>query len=73
MTASSRWLLGLARVRPGDRVEAGERRQPRFTGTVSEVAPPLGIVWVLEDGTGLRRLVSVRHHRLRRCELAAAV
>ena len=66
MTASSRWILGLARVRPGDRIEAWEHRQPRFTGTVSEVVPQLGIAWVLEDGTGLRRLVSIRDHRLRR-------
>ena len=69
MTASNRWILGLARVRPGDRIEAWEHRQPCFTGTVSEVVPQLGIAWVLEDRTGLRRLVSVRAHRLRRSEL----
>jgi hypothetical protein len=68
MTTSNRWILGLARVRPGDRIEAWEHRRTRFTGTVSEVVPQLGIAWVLEDRTGLRRLVSVRDHRLRRSE-----
>jgi hypothetical protein len=72
VTAGNTWILGLARVQPGDRIEAREHRQPWFTGTVSEVAPPLGIAWVLEDGTGLRRLVSVRHHRLRRSQLVTA-
>lgn len=72
MTTSNRWILGLARVRPGDRIEAWEHRQPCFTGTVSEVAPQLGIAWVLEDRTGLRRLVSIRNHRLRRSELMTA-
>lgn len=72
MTTNNVWILGLARVQPGDRVEAGEHRRPCFTGTVSEVAPQLGIAWVLEDGTGLRRLVSVRSHRLRRSQLVNA-
>ncbi|MFE7629419.1 hypothetical protein [Kocuria sp. NPDC057446] len=72
MSDSSRWILGLARVLPGDRIEAREHRRPCFTGTISEVVPQLGIAWVVEDRTGLRRLVSLRSHRLRRCELATA-
>lgn len=72
MTAPNRWLLGLARVEPGDRVEAWEHGRPRFSGTVSEVAPRLGIMWIREDATGLRRLVSVRDHRLRRSALVPA-
>ena len=51
MTASSRWILGLARVRPGDRIEAWEHRQPRFTGTVSDDGSTITGRWeAAEDG-----------------------
>ncbi|MUN64404.1 hypothetical protein GMA12_14850 [Kocuria sediminis] len=71
-TAPARWILGLSRVVPGDRIEVWEHRQLRSTGTVSQVAPHLGVLWLLEDRTGIPRLATLRDHRLRRCPLRPA-
>lgn len=58
---------------PSSRIEAWENGRARFSGTVSEVASHRGIMWVRQDATGLRRLVSARSHRLRRCAPVPAV
>lgn len=71
-TAPARWVLGPARLAPGDRVEVWEHRRLRCTGTVSQVAPHLGVLWLEEDRIGTLRLISLREHRLRRCPLVPA-
>ena len=68
-TAPARWILGLSRVAPGDRVEVWEHRRLHCTGTVRQVAPHLGVLWLLEDRTGIPRLAALRDHRLRRAPL----
>lgn len=71
--APARWILGPARVAPGDRIEVWEHRQLCCTGTVSQVAPHLGVLWLEEDRIGTLRLISFRDHRLRRCPRVPAV
>lgn len=65
---SSRWILGLSRVQPGDRIEVWDRRHRRhngLAGTVSQVAPHLGVLWILETRTGISKLIPVRDYCLR--------
>lgn len=62
---SSRWIVGLSRVHPGDPIEVWEGRQLRCTGTVSQVAPHLGVLWIVEASTGLPKLIEARSVRLR--------
>ena len=64
-TAPARWVLGPARLAPGDRIEVWEHRRPRYTGTVSQVAPHLGVLWVRESRSGLPKLIPAQEYRLR--------
>ncbi|MCM3687085.1 hypothetical protein [Kocuria rosea] len=63
---SSRWICGTARARPGDRVEAWDGRRVRHVGTVAEVAPHLRVLWIVESGTGTKKLIPLDDYRLRR-------
>lgn len=62
---SRRWILGLSRVQPGDRIEVWDRQRRRHIGTVSQVAPHLGVLWILEDHTGIPKLIPIRDYCLR--------
>ncbi|KLU10213.1 hypothetical protein ABL57_08000 [Kocuria sp. SM24M-10] len=59
-------------IRPGDRIEVWEQGTLCHVGTVGQSAPHLGLLWILEAGTGARRLVPVHGYRLRRSPLARA-
>ena len=72
MTTTDPWLHDLARVRPGDRIEVWDAHHLRHAGTVSQVAPHLGVLWVREANTGLPKLVPTEGHRLRRGPAAHA-
>lgn len=64
----SRWILGLSRVQLGDRIEVWDRRHRRHSGlagTVSQVAPHLGVLWILETRTGLPKLIPLQDYCLR--------
>lgn len=52
-------------LQPGDHLEAWEDQTLHYTGTVDEVAPALGVVWIREAGLGLRKMLSVHQYRLR--------
>lgn len=49
---------------PGDHIEAWEQQVLRYTGTVETSAPELGVVWIIESGIGLRKMLSVHQYRL---------
>ncbi|MGQ1796280.1 hypothetical protein ACT4S5_03960 [Kocuria oceani] len=66
------WLGDPALIRPGDRIEVWEQGTLCHVGTVGQSAPHLGLLWILEAGTGARRLVPVHGYRLRRSPLARA-
>ena len=57
-------------VRPGDRIEVWEQDHLRHVGTVGQCAPHLRLLWILEAGTGSRRLIPVHGYRLRRSPFA---
>ncbi|MEX5258481.1 hypothetical protein [Kocuria arenosa] len=69
-TTITPWIHDLARVRPGDRIEAWDQDHLRHAGTVSQVAAHLGVLWVREASTGLPRLIPAREYRLRRTSVA---
>lgn len=47
----------LSRLRPGHQVEVWHRGQLQYVGTVEEVAPSLGMMWIREALDGYRRLI----------------
>jgi hypothetical protein len=67
---SSRWIIGLGRVEPGDRIEVWDQQQLRHLGTVSQVAPHLGVLWIVETATGIPKLIQTQEYRL--CHAPAA-
>lgn len=70
---SSRWVLGLSRVQPGERIEVWDQQYLRHVGTVSQVAPHLGVLWINEAHTGVPKLISIQDYRLRHVPVAQAV
>ena len=66
------WVRDPALIRPGDRIEVWEQGTRCHVGTVGQSAPHLGLLWILEAGTGARRLVPVHGYRLRRSPVARA-
>lgn len=55
----------LTRLRPGERIQAWRQGQLLYVGTVEEVAPDLGVVWIREVVDGYRRLVHAQDTELR--------
>lgn len=72
MITTDPWIHDSARVRPGDRVEVWDQDYLRHRGTVSQVASHLGVLWILEDTTGLPKLIPVKEYRLRHTSFAQA-
>lgn len=70
--ADEDWVRDPALIRSGDRIEVWEQGALRHVGTVGQSAPHLGLLWILETGTGARRLVPVHGYRLRRSPAARA-
>ena len=69
-TTDDTWVQDPARIRPGDRIEVCEQDHLRHVGTVGQCAPHLRLLWILEAGTGSRRLIPVHGYRLRRSPFA---
>ena len=67
---NSRWILGLSRVQPGDWVEVWDQRCLRHLGIVSQVAPRLGVLWIVEPTTGTPRLIPTQKFWLRHAPAA---
>jgi hypothetical protein len=72
MTAAEKWMTDLSRIQPGDRLEIWDEFYESCIGTVGQVSHPLGVLWILEAGTGVRRLFSFEGCRLRPAPLALA-
>ncbi|WP_139318525.1 hypothetical protein [Kocuria sp. CNJ-770] len=45
-------------LRPGERVEVHRDAVVHHLGIVDEAAPHLGVVWIRDAGTGIRRMLS---------------
>lgn len=54
----------LTRVHPGDRIEAWVQGHLRHTGTVSQAVPHRGVLWILQDATGIPMLIPAHDYRL---------
>ncbi|MUN63782.1 hypothetical protein GMA12_11630 [Kocuria sediminis] len=65
MTSTDSWIHDLAGVHPGDRIEVWDQHHPRHTGTVSQVAAHLGVLWEREASSGLPKLIPAQEYRLR--------
>jgi hypothetical protein len=72
MTAAETWIGDLAAIHPGDRIEIWDEFYEHYVGTVGQVAPHLGVLWILEAGTGVRRLFPFEDCRMRPAPLALA-
>ncbi|MGQ1838638.1 hypothetical protein ACT4S2_09285 [Kocuria turfanensis] len=72
MTSTDPWIHDLARVHPGDRIEVWDEHHLRHTGTVSQAAPHLGVLWVREASSGIPKLIPAEEYRLRRAPVAQA-
>ncbi|GGG72550.1 hypothetical protein GCM10011374_41620 [Kocuria dechangensis] len=64
MTATNNRIHDLTLVHPGDRIEVWDQDHLRHAGTVSQAAPHLGVLWILEDATGIPKLIPAQDHRL---------
>jgi hypothetical protein len=72
MTAPDIPTDNLTRVHPGDRIQVWDQHHLRHTGTVSHVAPHLGMLGILEDATGIPKLIPAQDYRLRHIPVAQA-
>ncbi|MFI7481493.1 hypothetical protein ACH9EU_03660 [Kocuria sp. M1R5S2] len=72
MIAAEKWIQDLSSIRPGDRIEVWDELAERCVGTVGEVAPEFGVLWVLEAGTGTRRMFAHEGSRMRLSPLVRA-
>lgn len=72
MTAAEKWIDDPTTIRPGDRIEIWDEFYESCVGTVGQIAPRLGVLWVLEAGTGTRRLFPFEGCRMRPAPLALA-
>ena len=72
MTAAEKWMTDLSQIQPGDRLEIWDEFYESCIGTVGQVSHSLGVLWILEAGTGVRRLFSFEGCRLRPAPLALA-
>lgn len=72
MIAAERWILDFSVLQPGDRIEVWDEDYESCVGTVGQISLPLGVLWVLEAGTGVRRLFPFEGCRMRRAPLALA-
>lgn len=59
-------IRDLSEVHPGDVVELWRDGFRHCLGTVEEVCPALGVVWVHEAGDGYRRMIHAQDAELRR-------
>lgn len=60
MTISDRSLVGSCHeLAPGDAIEAFQRNGLVHRGPVTEVAPELGLFWILDTLTGSRRRLDI--------------
>jgi hypothetical protein len=50
-------ILDCRSLSPGDIIEARYNGQLYYVGTVTETVPVLGMFWILEAGTGTRKLL----------------
>ncbi|MEX5259719.1 hypothetical protein [Kocuria sp. CPCC 205263] len=55
----------LARLRPGDRLDARRDGQVHHRGVVDATVPRLGVVWIRERSTGYRKMLSTDDFELR--------
>ena len=44
--------------------EVWDQEQLRHRGTVSQVAPHLGVLWIVETTTGLPKMIQAQEYRL---------
>ncbi|MGQ1795831.1 hypothetical protein ACT4S5_01630 [Kocuria oceani] len=65
MTTSHLWIHDVTRIHPGELIEVWDQDRLRHAGTVSQTAPHLGVLWILEDATGLPKLIPAQDYRLR--------
>jgi hypothetical protein len=63
----------LARLRPGDRLEARRDGQVLHCGVVEATVPRLGVVWIRERSTGYRKMLSTDDFELRSDRHASTV
>lgn len=55
---------GTQPLHPGQLVQARFRGVVHWTGTVETVSVALGVVWILEDGLGERKLLDLREYQV---------
>lgn len=72
MATAEKWIVDPAGIRPGDRIEVWDEDYESCTGTVGQISRHLGVLWVLEAGTGVRRLFPFHGCRMRPAPLALA-
>lgn len=72
MAAAEMWINDPARIQPGDRIEVWDEDYESYVGTVGQISLPLGVLWILEAGTGIRRLFPFEGCRMRMAPLALA-
>ena len=70
MDGGERWIQDLYRVVHGDRMEVWNKGHLLYAGTVDEVDPADGVVWICEDGLGERKMIHAQQYRLRYCPAA---
>lgn len=67
MNGSEASILDLNEIVHGGRVEVWDQDHLLYAGVVEDVDSAHGVVWILEDGIGERKMVHVEQYRLQRC------
>ena len=67
MSSSEAWIQDLSKVAHGGRMEVWDQDQLLYAGPVDQVDPAHGVVWILEDGSGERKMIHAQQYHLRHC------
>lgn len=60
-------IQDLSEVAHGGRVGVWDQDHLPYAGTVEDVDSAHGVVWILEDGIGERKMVHIQQYRLQCC------
>lgn len=67
MSSGEAWIQNLSEVAHGGRMEVWDQAHLLYAGVVDQVDPAHGVVWILEDGIGERKMIHAPQYHLRYC------
>ena len=72
MNSDEAWIQDLSEVTHGDCMEVWEEGNLLYAGAVDQVDSAHGVVWILEEGIGERKMIHAQQYHLRYCSASCS-